>query len=122
MGAIQNKTGKKFELEWAEKLKNNGYWAYLFPNKQGQPCDIISAKDNRSYFWECKTCKSDTFDCKRLEANQRTASKYIRSCGNDNYFIVIRFKSGINVHKFQDIQDLEKIKYEEQNEYEIYFK
>lgn len=122
MGQIQNKTGKKFETEWAEHLKELGYWAYMFPNKQGQPCDILAIKDNIPYFFECKTCNADTFDCKRIEANQHTASKYIRSCGNDNYFIVIRFLKGINIYKFIQIENETKIKYrEEQNEYEIYF-
>ena len=123
MGAIQNKTGKKFESQWADHLKGLGYWAYMFPNKQGQPCDIIAIKNNTPFFFECKTCNTDIFDCKRIEANQHTASRYIRSCGNSNYFIVIKFKSGINIYKFKEIENFRKIEYQEdKSEYEIYFK
>lgn len=114
MGAIQNKTGKKFEHEWADFLKSLGYWVYMFPNKQGQPCDIIAIQNNIPFFFECKTSQTDTFDCKRLEANQKTASKYIRSCGNSNYLIVIKFKSGINYFLFNEIENLDKIEYREE--------
>lgn len=111
MGKIQNQIGRQFETEWAEFLKSQGYWAYVFPVKNGQPCDIIAVKNGLAYFYECKTSNTDTFNTSRLESNQREASEYIQNCGNDCYYVVIKFKSGIHHFHIDYVRRQQKLCY-----------
>jgi len=113
MGKIQNRTGRTFENEWVEYLSKKGYWVYNLPTGLGQPCDVIAVKKNITNFYECKTSKTDKFDTKRLEANQITASNFIKSCGNDNYFVVIKFKSGICMFSIDDIKNKKEVIFNE---------
>lgn len=87
------KIGNAFEQETAELLRANGFWCKILPTGQGQPCDIVAARNNVAYFFECKHVEGKYFDRSRIEANQSTASKYIASCGNTHYYLVIGTKA-----------------------------
>lgn len=88
--------GTSFEKEYLEILRKQGYWAtFLEPKGHigSQPCDIIAAKNNTLYCFECKTLhsKNKRFNLDRIEQNQRQAYKRLKQTGNDNYFLVVKW-------------------------------
>lgn len=82
--ANQNKkVGNAFEQEFCEILAQHGFWAHnLAQNRQGQPFDVIAAKDGATYVFDCKVCEDDVFDLSRIEENQENAMKLWESKGN----------------------------------------
>ena len=89
-----NKTkGTAFEKELAKVLAKNGFWARL-DKGFAQTCDIIAAKNNVSYLIECKTCKDDYFDMRRVEDNQSMSRKRFIMCGNDNTWVAYKLDDG----------------------------
>jgi Holliday junction resolvase len=68
------RTGNKFEREFADYLKSQGYWVHLLtPNQNGQPADLIAMKDGISHLIDCKVCANGNFKLSRIEDNQWTA-------------------------------------------------
>jgi Holliday junction resolvase len=109
MGRKQQQVGSDFETEFTEYLRNKGYFVYRTPINRGQPCDLIACKNNIVSFFECKTSCKDSFPLSRLECNQHTASDYIASCGNTNYFIAIKFRSGITIFNINEIKGVDRL-------------
>ena len=49
------KAGSAFEKLFVEYLTDAGFWVHIFQdNKNGQPCDVIAAKDGQAYLFDCK--------------------------------------------------------------------
>jgi len=86
------KSGTQFERVFADILAQNRFWVHLFQdNKNGQPCDIIAAKDRRTYLFDCKNCEKDYFLVSRMEENQFNAMFLFRRTGNRDGYFVIQF-------------------------------
>lgn len=84
--------GTKFEKEFAGILADNWFWVHLFQdNKNGQPCDVIAAKNGRAYLIDCKDCQSEIFSLSRIEENQINAMILFSMMGNAVGMFAIRF-------------------------------
>lgn len=106
---MSNKSkGSNFEQFFGNILAYNGLWAHVLKdNKNGQPFDIIAAKDNIPFAFDCKECESDRFQLSRMESNQISAMKRWIETGNENVYFVIKFcrKCNIYVVPFQALNE-----------------
>lgn len=93
---MSNKSnGTAFEKEFAELLSRHGFWVHrLQDNHNGQPFDVIAAKDGETMAFDCKDCRGDTFYLRRIEENQRNAMKLWQECGNPEGVFVVRYPDG----------------------------
>ena len=73
--------GNEFEREFCEILSKNGFWVHNMANrKNGQPADVIAAKDGLAYLFDCKDCANDVFQLSRIEENQKAAMEKWNKC------------------------------------------
>ncbi len=81
---MSNKSnGTEFEKEFAQLLFENGFWVHLMQdNRNGQPFDVIAAKDGKTYVFDCKDCQTGIFQLSRIEENQWSAMKLWAETGN----------------------------------------
>ena len=93
---MSNKSnGTSFEREFAQMMYEHGFWAHLIQdNRNGQPFDLIAAKDGIALVFDCKDCETDIFNLSRIEENQKAAMELWSECGNHEGLFVIRFRSG----------------------------
>lgn len=88
-------TGTAFEKEFAELLASIGFWVHrLQDNQNGQPFDMIAAKNRNAYVIDCKDCRCDDFSLYRIEENQMNAMRHWRNCGNGDGLFAIKFSNG----------------------------
>ena len=86
--------GNAFEGKLLDFLRLKGYWCHLFSyNKNGQPCDVIAIRNDKSMLLDVKHCDGDLFYTSRIEPNQHTCFKYASSFGNKNLGFAIWFES-----------------------------
>lgn len=86
--------GTRFEKEFAEILAAHWFWVHLFQdNKNGQPCDVIAARNGHTYLFDCKDCQGNFFPLKRMEENQYNAMHLFELTGNGKGRFAIRFAS-----------------------------
>ena len=90
---MSNKSaGTQFEREFASRLAAEGFWVHRFQdNKNGQPCDVIAARDGEAYLFDCKDCKTDMFSLRRVEENQFNAMRLFDTTGNRRGMFAIRY-------------------------------
>lgn len=102
-------TGTKFEKEFAETLAKHWFWVHIFQdNRNGQPCDVIVARDGRTYLFDCKNCEENFFSLARIEENQYNAMELFKYTGNSNGMFAIRFPdTSIYLLDFEDAKRLE---------------
>lgn len=91
-----NKTeGTRFELEFTAALAAHNFWVHRFQdNKNGQPCDVMAAKNRNTYLFDCKDCKGDRLRLSRLEENQLNAMQLFEATGNSKGMFAVRFSDG----------------------------
>lgn len=101
-------TGTKFEREFAELLAKHWFWVHIFQdNKNGQPCDVIAARDGCAYLFDCKDCQGSKFSLSRMEENQYNAMKLFQLTGNRRGMFAIRFpETGIYLIDFEVLKEL----------------
>lgn len=87
--------GNNFEQEFAETLEKAGYWVYVMPTKQGQPADIVAAKNGKLMLVDCKDCKGNKFMLSRIESNQITTATFFESKGNREYYFAIKISDKV---------------------------
>lgn len=76
-------TGTAFEKEFSQMLSDNGFWVHcLKDNHNGQPFDVIAARNGATYVFDCKDCQGDTFLLSRIEENQHNAMSLWSVTGN----------------------------------------
>ena len=63
-------------------------------NSQGQPFDVIAAKNGRTYPIDCKVCEKDVFRLERVEENQYSAMTLWRQTGNGEGWFALRMTNG----------------------------
>lgn len=102
------KTGNLFEKQLAEKLSENGFWVHRFQdNQNGQPCDLMAARDGETYLFDCKSCGKDSFRLSRVEENQKNAMDLFYRTGNRRGMFAIRFPEGlIYLVDYQVMEDI----------------
>ena len=90
---MSNKSaGTKFEREFAERLAAEGFWVHRFQdNKNGQPCDVIAARNGEAYLFDCKDCRGNFFELSRMEENQYNSMYLFEMTGNSRGKFAIRF-------------------------------
>lgn len=93
---MSNKSnGTEFEKEFAQILSDNGFWAHCIrDNQNGQPFDVIAAKNGETLVFDCKDCKNETFNLSRMEENQRNAMELWMQCGNSEGVFAVRYPDG----------------------------
>ena len=94
---MSNKSnGTAFERAFAELLSEEGFWAHcLKDNVNGQPFDVIAAKNGRTYVFDCKDCQTDRFVLSRIEENQRNAMSLWAETGNYQGMFAVKFSGRI---------------------------
>lgn len=100
--------GTRFEKEFAEILARNWFWVHIFQdNKNGQPCDVIAARDGSAYLFDCKDCQNDKFPLSRVEENQYNAMKLFQLTGNRRGMFAMQFpEAGIYLVDFEVLKKL----------------
>ena len=99
-----------FEREFAGKLAKNRFWVHRFQdNKNGQPCDVIAARNGKTYLFDCKDC-AGAFQLSRVEENQYNAMLLFHMTGNSRGMFAVRFQ-GAPVY-LVDFQVLKHLKNE----------
>lgn len=92
----QKNIGSAFEREFAEILSQQGFWVHrMQDNQNGQPFDLIAAKNKRTYVFDCKNCRDGVFRLSRIEENQQQAMRLWRETGNWEGMFAIRFSGRI---------------------------
>lgn len=90
---VNKKIGNKYEVELARLLQKKGYWCHILEyNKNGQPCDIVAIKGDKSFLIDVKHCSTDRFQFNRIEPNQKTCFEYAsKVCGVKNVGFALYF-------------------------------
>ena len=89
------RVGTGFEKQLCMSLSGYGFWAHnLAQNSQGQPFDIIAARNGKSYPIDCKDCAKDIFKMERIEENQSSAMFLWRETGNGEGWFALRMMNG----------------------------
>lgn len=93
--ASNRKVGTGFEKDLALALAACGFWCHnLTQNSQGQPFDVIAARNGVSYPIDCKVCDRDVFKLERIEENQFSAMSLWLKTGNDDGWFALRMVNG----------------------------
>lgn len=106
---MNNKTaGTRFEKEFVSILADNWFWVHLFQdNKNGQPCDVIAARNGHAYLFDCKDCQGNYFPLSRMEENQYNAMHLFEMTGNSRGKFAIRFtEQEIYLMDYKQLEDL----------------
>lgn len=92
------KSGTSFEYDFVQFLSHEGFWVHrLQDNQNGQPFDVIAAKDGKAYVFDCKDCKNDMFPLSRVEENQYNAMMLWQECGNTEGMFAMQTSKGIRI-------------------------
>ena len=107
---MSNKSaGTAFEQEFAKKLAGYGFWVHrMQDNQNGQPFDLIAAKNKRTYVFDCKDCQSGEFRLSRIEENQEQAMKLWSDTGNWEGMFVLQFSGRIYLMPYHMLIALKK--------------
>lgn len=105
---MSNKSnGTEFEKEFAQLLFKNSFWVHLMQdNRNGQPFDVIAAKDGETYVFDCKDCTLGMFSLSRIEENQECAMRLWQECGNHEGLFALKLPSGIRILPYTVAMDL----------------
>ena len=85
------KIGNDFESDFCEILFNEGFWTHnLAQNANGQPADVIAARNGKTYLIDCKVCSNQGFALSRMEENQDLSMELWKDCGNgEGWFAIL---------------------------------
>lgn len=106
------RVGTGFEKQLCMSLSGYGFWAHnLAQNSQGQPFDIIAARNGKSYPIDCKDCAKDIFKMERIEENQSSAMFLWRETGNGEGWFALRMTNGaVYFLSFSKLESLSLLK------------
>lgn len=106
---MSNKSnGTAFEKEFARMLAGHDFWVHCIrDNANGQPFDVIAARDGVTYVFDCKDCSQERFPFSHIEENQKTAMRLWWECGNTEPMFAIRFPlRGIRVVSLSVLEEM----------------
>lgn len=97
--------GNRVEKEFATHMYDRGWWVHLLNDKvNGQPFDVIMAKDESVWFLDVKNVQDkDYFLHSRIEDNQINSMKMLINRGMINVGFVIKFNDGWYLLKYINI-------------------
>lgn len=103
------KNGTDFERAFADSLAQSWFWVHIFQdNKNGQPCDVMAARNGHTYLFDCKDCQGDYFHLSRMEENQYNAMKLFELTRNSRGMFAVRFSENeIYLIQYWIIADLQ---------------
>lgn len=89
------KVGTSFERKLCLILSEHGFWCHnLAQNSQGQPFDVIAARNGKTYPIDCKVCANNLFKLERVEQNQASAMYLWRDMGNGEGWFALQLNNG----------------------------
>ena len=92
---VNRKVGNSFEKDLCRSLSAYGFWCHnLAQNSQGQPFDVIAARNGVSYPIDCKDCSKNIFKMERIEENQFSAMTLWSDTGNGEGWFALRLSNG----------------------------
>lgn len=95
MSNDNRKIGEAFERRLCDLLSVYGFWCHrMKQNQQGQPFDVIAARNGTTHPIDCKVCENDTFKMSRIEENQASAMTLWRECGNGEGWFAMELSDG----------------------------
>lgn len=95
MTNTNRKVGTNFERDLCLSLYGYGFWAHnLAQNRQGQPFDVIAARNGHTYPIDCKVCEKDIFRLDRIEENQHSAMRLWKQTGNGEGWFALLLANG----------------------------
>ncbi|MHC1750710.1 MAG: hypothetical protein AB9856_20755 [Cellulosilyticaceae bacterium] len=92
------KKGSGFEEEFAQLLSENRFWAHVIapnPKDGSQPFDVVAAKNESMYAFDCKTVEGDRFPLNRIEENQEKAFQRLGQCGSYKNYFAFKVKENV---------------------------
>ena len=103
---VNRKVGTGFERDLCLSLSGCGFWAHnLAQNNQGQPFDVIAARNGVSYPIDCKDCSKNIFKMERIEENQYSAMSLWKSTNNGESWFALRLNNGaVYMISFSDME------------------
>ena len=103
------KLGNDFEQELCGILADAGFWVHNFANrKNGQPADIIAARNLCAYLIDAKVCTYEVFNFSRIEENQRNAMDMWIECGNRTPYFALKARGEVYMVSYVQMIELEK--------------
>lgn len=108
---MSNKSeGTIFEKEFAQILSEHGFWAHrMQDNANGQPFDVIAAKNGETLVFDCKNCSGERFYFRRIEENQRNAMRLWQECGNPEGIFAVKYANNeIFLFSLSELEEAEK--------------
>ena len=95
MMSSNRKIGNSFEKDLYQSLAAYGFWVHnLAQNSQGQPFDVLAARNGVSYPIDCKVCSQNIFKTDRIEENQFSAMSLWHETGNGHGWFALRLTNG----------------------------
>lgn len=95
MSNDNRKVGTTFERDLCLSLSGYGFWCHnLAQNSQGQPFDVIAARNGKAHPIDCKACAKDIFKMERIEENQSSAMFLWRDTGNGEGWFAMKMTNG----------------------------
>lgn len=89
------KNGDSFEKDLCQSLAAYGFWTHrMTQNSQGQPFDVIAARNGTAYPIDCKDCSKNIFKMERIEENQFSAMTLWKDTGNGEGWFAVRLMNG----------------------------
>ena len=103
---VNRKVGTGFERDLCLSLSGCGFWAHnLAQNSQGQPFDVIAARNGVSYPIDCKDCSKNIFKMERIEENQYSAMSLWKHTNNGESWFALRLNNGaVYMISFSDME------------------
>jgi Holliday junction resolvase len=116
------KSGTSFEYDFTNLLSQHGFWVHrLQDNHNGQPFDVIAARNCMTYVFDCKDCQNDIFPLSRIEENQYNAMKLWQECGNSDGLFAMRCSKGVRIIPFNVLMFLKSKGFKALNKNDLYW-
>lgn len=105
---MSNKSaGTSFEKAFCQIASEHGFWAHMLQgNTQGQPSDVIIAKDGIPALIDCKSCENKVFKFSRIEENQECAMRKWLKKGNKHASFALKEGSEVYMISFIALMNL----------------
>ena len=95
MSNENRKLGNQFETRLCVSLSAYNFWCHpMTQNRQGQPFDVIAARNGQTHPIDCKVCKNNVFKLSRIEENQDSAMSLWKATGNGEAWFALELDNG----------------------------
>jgi hypothetical protein len=87
--------------EFAELMYSRGWWAHrITDNLNGQPSDVMIARNNITVLVDCKVCENRTFPFDRIEYNQEYSMGLWKFAGNSHAVFALKVAGEIRIMNY----------------------